>query len=106
MSAAAQAASASSPPEEMPHGQCGRQTEGGLEDEDRLHSLREVGCDAVWVLSSAKQGNGIEQLRDGSCDTFWQSDGFLPHLVNLSFPRKCAIAEIHLYMSFKVKTTH
>lgn len=33
---------------------------------------REVGDDAVWSLSSAKPGNGVEQLRDGRTDTFWQ----------------------------------
>jgi hypothetical protein len=35
--------------------------------------LREVGEDAVWTLSSAKSGNGIEQLRDNNLETFWQS---------------------------------
>ncbi len=33
---------------------------------------REIGDEAVWTLSSAKPGNGIEQLRDGNTETFWQ----------------------------------
>lgn len=37
------------------------------------HSFRELGDDAVWLLSSAKPGNGVEQLRDGDETTFWQS---------------------------------
>jgi anaphase-promoting complex subunit 10 len=28
---------------------------------------REVGDDAVWSLSSAKPGNGVDQLRDSTC---------------------------------------
>lgn len=33
---------------------------------------REVGDLAVWTLSSAKQGNGVEQIRDNNTNTFWQ----------------------------------
>jgi anaphase-promoting complex subunit 10 len=32
----------------------------------------EIGEEAVWILSSAKAGNGIEQLRDSDNNTFWQ----------------------------------
>ena len=32
---------------------------------------REIGDLAVWTLSSAKPGNGVEQLRDDSVSTFW-----------------------------------
>ena len=32
---------------------------------------REIGDLAVWTLSSAKQGNGVDQLRDGETKTFW-----------------------------------
>lgn len=32
----------------------------------------EIGEEAVWILSSAKAGNGIEQLRDNDNNTFWQ----------------------------------
>ena len=36
---------------------------------------REVGDqDQVWSLSTAKPGNGVEQLRDGNLDTYWQCD--------------------------------
>lgn len=36
-------------------------------------SRREIGRDAMWSLSSAKPGNGVDQLRDGSVETYWQS---------------------------------
>ena len=32
---------------------------------------REIGDLAVWALSSAKQGNGVDQLRDNNINTFW-----------------------------------
>lgn len=34
---------------------------------------REIGREAVWSLSSAKPGNGVDQLRDDSIETYWQS---------------------------------
>ena len=44
---------------------------------------REIGDLAVWSLSTAKPGNGVEQLRDDNTDTYWQSDGPQPHLINV-----------------------
>jgi len=37
--------------------------------------LQEIGKQAVWSLSTAKPGNGVEQIRDDSTETYWQSDG-------------------------------
>jgi anaphase-promoting complex subunit 10 len=36
------------------------------------NNLREIGTLAAWSVTSAKPGNGVELLRDGSTDTFWQ----------------------------------
>lgn len=32
----------------------------------------EIGGLAVWSLSTAKPGNGVEQLRDDNTETYWQ----------------------------------
>jgi hypothetical protein len=49
------------------------------EDEDELQDAEGSGCElhevgdlAVWSVTTAKPGNGVELLRDGSTDTFWQ----------------------------------
>jgi anaphase-promoting complex subunit 10 len=52
------------------------------------HDFRELGHLAVWNVSSAKPGNGVELLRDGNKDTYWQSDGTQPHLVDIQFQKK------------------
>lgn len=54
--------------------------------EDR--SLAEIGSQAVWSVTSAKAGNGVELLRDGKEDSFWQSDGPGPHHINVQFQKK------------------
>ena len=55
----------------------------GAERED----LSEIGKLAVWSVTSAKPGNGVELLRDNNLDTYWQSDGAQPHLVNIQFQK-------------------
>ena len=37
---------------------------------------------------SPQPGNGVDLLRDGRTDTYWQSDGNPPHLINIQFQRK------------------
>ncbi|DBA04191.1 TPA: hypothetical protein N0F65_004299 [Lagenidium giganteum] len=67
---------------------------------------REIGDEAVWSLSTAKPGNGVEQLRDNNMDTYWQSDGSQPHLINIQFMRKTAIREVALYLDYKLDESY
>jgi hypothetical protein len=53
-----------------------------------LRLVNEIGEDAVWTLSTAKAGNGVQQLRDNNMQTFWQSDGLQPHLITLEFNKQ------------------
>ena len=55
----------------------------------------------MWSVTSAKPGNGVDLLRDGSADTYWQSDGTQPHLVNVQFQRKVQLREVALHLSYK-----
>jgi len=54
----------------------------------------------VWSLSSAKPGNSVAELRDDNLDTYWQSDGGQPHLINLQFRRKTAVTQIAFYLDY------
>ena len=60
----------------------------------------ELGANAVWSLSTAKPGNGVEQLRDEDKATFWQSDGVQPHVINIQFLRKVDLAQVSLYVDY------
>lgn len=46
----------------------------GEKEEEKEKEKREVGKLAVWSVSSAKPGNGVDKLRDSNIDTFWQYD--------------------------------
>jgi anaphase-promoting complex subunit 10 len=51
-------------------------------------------------------GFGVEQLRDNSMETYWQSDGQLPHLVNIQFHRKTTINQIYIYSDYKLDESY
>lgn len=40
-----------------------------------LEGLQEIGRDAVWTVSTAKSGNGVDNIYDGDVTTFWQYVG-------------------------------
>jgi len=75
---------------------------------DSLYGLREIGRDALcWQLSSAKPGNGVEQIRDANTDTYWQSDGMSqPHLIQVHFARRVAISHACIYLDYNLDESY
>lgn len=71
-----------------------------------LKNFKEIGDMALWTLNSAKQGNGIFQLRDSNSETFWQSDGPIPHLVNIQFQQKVKISHVAIYLDLKTDESY
>lgn len=75
---------------------------------DSLYGLREIGREALcWQLSSAKPGNGVEQIRDQSTDTYWQSDGVSqPHWIQVHFARRVAISHVCLFLDYNLDESY
>lgn len=75
---------------------------------DSLYGLREIGKEALcWQLSSAKPGNGVEQIRDQSTDTYWQSDGVSqPHSIQVHFGRRVALSHVCLYLDYNLDESY
>ncbi|KAK9993587.1 hypothetical protein SO802_023290 [Lithocarpus litseifolius] len=68
--------------------------------------LREMGKKAAWSVSSCKPGNGVSALRDENLETYWQSDGAQPHLVNIQFQKKVMLQLVVLYVDFKLDESY
>jgi len=77
--------------------------EDGEESEASLRSLND---EAVWHISGARPGNGVDCLLDPSLETFWQSDGVSPHMVYVQFMKRTAVAEICIYVDYKVDESY
>eukprot|EP00934_Nitzschia_sp_Nitz4_P008278 Nitzschia sp. Nitz4//scaffold11_size288233//144615//145424//NITZ4_000773-RA/size288233-processed-gene-0.226-mRNA-1//-1//CDS//3329534071//8268//frame0 len=76
---------------------------------DSLYGLREIGREALcWQLSSAKPGNGVEQIRDQSTDTYWQSDGGAnqAHWIQVQFGRRVPISHVCIYLDYKLDESY
>lgn len=69
-------------------------------------SKRELGEEAVWSISTAKPGNGVEQLRDNNTETYWQSDGSQPHTISIQFLRKVFISDVCLYLDYNLDESY
>ncbi|EAY00666.1 F5/8 type C domain containing protein [Trichomonas vaginalis G3] len=54
---------------------------------------------AVWTVSSTQPGSGIQNLFDGNRDTYWQSDGNLPHQIIAQFAKKMFISVVKIAVS-------
>ncbi|PWN33822.1 galactose-binding like protein [Meira miltonrushii] len=75
----------------------------GIFDVNDLTNKIDVGSQpgTMWSLSSQKPGHGLGELRDPNFDKLWQSDGLLPHLINIQFARRTALTHVSLYTDFK-----
>eukprot|EP01013_Petalomonas_cantuscygni_P033218 TRINITY_DN60060_c0_g1_i1.p1 TRINITY_DN60060_c0_g1~~TRINITY_DN60060_c0_g1_i1.p1 ORF type:complete len:176 (+),score=9.37 TRINITY_DN60060_c0_g1_i1:244-771(+) len=73
---------------------------GIFDPQSREASAREVGKFGLWHASSAKLGNGVALLRDGSSATYWQSDGLQPHVVDVTFPFVLPLSHVALYLDY------
>jgi anaphase-promoting complex subunit 10 len=66
-----------------------------------LNGLKEIGNLASWTVSTAKPGNGIDQLRDDDTSLFWQSDGPQPHHINIHFAKRVKVKRIRMFLDFE-----
>lgn len=63
----------------------------------RNHTCVDCADRAVWSVSTAKHGCGVQNLLDWHVSsTFWQSDGLVPHSVILQFRELMPIAYVEV----------
>ncbi|OLN86731.1 Anaphase-promoting complex subunit 10 [Colletotrichum chlorophyti] len=106
--------------EEMPEGMDGlgeisgtdtSVEDGDIEDQAEDHhdepdfdplaaGLKEISNLGKFTVSSHKQGNGVEQLRNDSLKTYWQSDGPQPHKLTVYFIKRVGIRNIRFYVDY------
>ncbi|KAF0993015.1 hypothetical protein HZS_9 [Henneguya salminicola] len=64
-----------------------------------LKSNSDIAGSAVFAASSAREGFGLENVRDDNRNSYWQSNGALPHHIDIIFPRFTKISTIFMYIS-------
>lgn len=58
----------------------------------------DLGDLGLWSVSSAKPGFGVNNLRDDSVHTLWQSEGPQPHFIRIEFPKKTVVTQISIFV--------
>ncbi|NXQ60802.1 APC10 protein, partial [Anthoscopus minutus] len=66
---------------------------------ERTGTVREIGSQDYHLFFFL--GFGVDQLRDDNLETYWQSDGSQPHLVNIQFRRKTTVKTLCIYADYK-----
>ncbi|CAH7686763.1 anaphase-promoting complex, subunit 10/DOC domain-containing protein [Phakopsora pachyrhizi] len=66
----------------------------------------DLGDQGLWSVSSAKPGYGVNQLRDDSISTLWQSEGPQPHFIRIEFPKKTAVTQISIYVDMAMDDSY
>ncbi|KAJ1952877.1 Anaphase-promoting complex subunit 10 [Dipsacomyces acuminosporus] len=60
--------------------------------------LPDISGQALWSVSSCKQGFGVACLYDRNVETFWQSDGEHPHHVSIQFHSRQRLHTVSVYL--------
>ncbi|KPA75506.1 Anaphase promoting complex subunit 10-like protein [Leptomonas pyrrhocoris] len=61
----------------------------------------------VWSVSSAKHGNGVRHLiHYHDLNTFWQSDGVLPHVIRIRLSQLTPVEAIAVYVNSAVDQSY
>ncbi|XP_077490929.1 anaphase-promoting complex subunit 10-like [Amblyomma americanum] len=58
---------------------------------------RNLRWQAAWEVSSFMPGRGVDRLHDDCVGTYWQSEGQLPHLVNIQLLRETTVRGVMIY---------
>lgn len=74
--------------------------------EEEEEAKKEIGDEAVWIISSAKPGNGVEQIRDDNINTYWKSDGNQPHTIDIQFNERMDITFLDMYLDVKLDESY
>ena len=65
----------------------------------QLLTIKDISEDGHWESSSNRPANNIMNLTNSSMDEFWQSNGYLPHIIDVKFPKLTRINNIVMYFS-------
>ncbi|KAL0223873.1 hypothetical protein P9112_003263 [Eukaryota sp. TZLM1-RC] len=63
-----------------------------------LPGTKEITHLASLAVSSAKALFPPSHLTDGDVETLWQSDGILPHFINITFIRRLCISHLAIFL--------
>ena len=71
-----------------------------------VEKYTEVGDTCTYLASSSKVGCGVKNLRDRNPQTFWQSNGEIPHVITLRFPGLTSLSFISICVEYQLDESY
>jgi anaphase-promoting complex subunit 10 len=68
--------------------------------------VKEWTRESVWMVTSSRAGHDIGRILESSLESFWQSEGPLPHIVTIQLPRVVELTELRIYSDFKLDESY
>uniref|UniRef100_A0A914HEU4 Anaphase-promoting complex subunit 10 n=1 Tax=Globodera rostochiensis TaxID=31243 RepID=A0A914HEU4_GLORO len=69
-----------------------------------IDHVNDISGDAVWTLSSCKEGLGVHQLLNDREDTY--CDGLQPHTITIEFQRKTEVNFLLMHLDYKLDESY
>ncbi|PVU92154.1 hypothetical protein BB561_003990 [Smittium simulii] len=66
------------------------------------NQIVDISENALWAVSSYKQGYPLANMRDSDEETFWQSEGILPHFITAEFTSIVKISVMLVFIFEKI----
>ncbi|XBW35604.1 hypothetical protein QEN19_001178 [Hanseniaspora menglaensis] len=71
-----------------------------------MENFVDITLSGKWAASTEKEENPINNILDSSIYTFWQSDGFLPHSIQVKFEKITQLNNILMFFSNKIDQSY
>ncbi|OBA27122.1 galactose-binding like protein, partial [Hanseniaspora valbyensis NRRL Y-1626] len=71
-----------------------------------LENIIDLTSLGTWVASSEKEENSIKNVLNNDINTYWQSDGFLPHSIEVKFDKLTKLNNILMFFSNKMDQSY
>lgn len=68
--------------------------------------LKDWTDDATWIVTSSRSGHDVGCILEPSLDSFWQSEGPLPHIITVYFPYLVQLTEMRFYSDYKLDESY
>ncbi|KAL6950232.1 hypothetical protein ACO0QE_000908 [Hanseniaspora vineae] len=78
----------------------------GVEKIQSEPSCLDVTNMVYWKASSSKADRPIGNITDANPATFWQSDGFLPHIIEAHSVKKLSLTSINMFFSLTMDESY
>lgn len=68
--------------------------------------LKDWTQDSTWIVTSSRSGHDVGCILEPSLDSFWQSEGPLPHIITVYFPHLVSLTELRFYSDYKLDESY